>query len=166
MTPAIDNDSEFYPHHYLAEVLDSDLAGVRGRWAEAGAASPPQRLAALARDFARLRASAENAPPSADDIAAFHAQVVEALGYQRVPQTLALPDRPAEAPGLPTLAQIVLPGRVAPWVIVLGDGFTLKAADIFALPALPGDESPLTWEAASHEINQRDSGLVVLGTTG
>lgn len=151
MTPAVDNDSEFYPHHYLTEVLDSDLAGVRNRWSEAGAASPPQRLAALARDFARLRASADNAPPPADDVAAFHAQILEALGYQRIPQTLALPDRPAEAPGLPTLAQIVLPDRAAPWVVVLGDGFTLKAADIFTLPALPaqaGDETPLTWEAA------------------
>lgn len=106
MTPAIDNDSEFYPHHYLTEVLDSDLAGVRGRWSEAASASPPQRLAALARDFAGLRASAEHAPPSPDDIAAFHAQLVEALGYQRVMQALALPDRPAEAPGLPTLAQL------------------------------------------------------------
>ena len=155
MTPAIDNDSEFYPHHYLTEVLDSDLAGVRGRWSEAASASPPQRLAALARDFAGLRASAEHAPPSPDDIAAFHAQLVEALGYQRVMQALALPDRPAEAPGLPTLAQIVLPGRIAPWVVVLGNGFTLKAADVFALPALialSGDEAPLTWEVAIDTI--------------
>lgn len=57
MTPAIDNETEFYPHHYLAEVLDSDLAGIRSKWSEAGAGSPPQRLAATkwhnAHDFAQ-----------------------------------------------------------------------------------------------------------------
>lgn len=151
MTPAIDNDTEFYPHHYLAEVLDSDLAGIRERWSEAGAGSPPQRLAGLARDYSRLRSNSEQNQLSSDDIAAFHAQVIEALGYQRIPQSLLLSSQSAESAGIQTLAQIVLAGRAAPWVVVLGDGFTLKSADIFALPAVPGDE-PLSWESAIDAI--------------
>jgi hypothetical protein len=136
MTPAIDNDTEFYPHHYLAEVLDSDLAGIRSKWSEAGAGSPPQRLAALGRDFARIRALADERALGPVEIAAFHAQVIEALGYQRILGHYAVDNLAAGNPGVPTLAQIHLPGRAAPWVVVVGDGFTLKPTDIFTLQAM------------------------------
>jgi hypothetical protein len=119
MTPAIDNDTEFYPHHYLAEVLASDLAGIRSKWSEAGAGSPPQRLAALGGDFARIRALADERALGPVDIAAFHAQVIEALGYQRILGHYAVDNLAAGNPGVPTLAQIHLPGRAAPWVVVV-----------------------------------------------
>ncbi len=136
MTPAIDNDTEFYPHHYLAEVLDSDLSGVRARWSEAGASSPPQRLAGLGREFSRLRASAENGGPLPFDVEAFHALIVEALGYQRILGHYQVDPATGRTFGVPTLAQITLPGRAAPWVLVVGDKFTLNSADVFNRQAL------------------------------
>jgi len=137
MTPAIDNDTEFYPHHYLAEILDSDLAGVRAQWADSGANCPPKRLEGLGRYFAGLRALVESQDITSapEQVAAFHAKVVEALGYDRIAQTYNVLNQRAGNPGVHVQAQVFLTGRETPWVVILGSGFTMNPSELFSLPA-------------------------------
>ena len=57
----IQNENEFYSHHYLAELLAGDIQGTTARWREAatesegGAQPPDQALRALARPYLRFR---------------------------------------------------------------------------------------------------------------
>ena len=57
----IQNENEFYSHHYLAELLAGDIQGTTARWREAatesegGVQPPDQALRALARPYLRFR---------------------------------------------------------------------------------------------------------------
>ncbi|MCZ0944613.1 MAG: hypothetical protein OXJ53_16290 [Gammaproteobacteria bacterium] len=57
----IQNENEFYSHHYLAELLAGDIQGTAARWretateSEGGAPPPDQALRALARPYLRFR---------------------------------------------------------------------------------------------------------------
>jgi len=57
---SIRNYHEFYTHHYLSAILEQDLREVFERWAagerERGIRPPHERLDALARPWARMKA--------------------------------------------------------------------------------------------------------------
>jgi hypothetical protein len=97
----IDNRGEFYSHHYLDALLESDLKPLWKRWAEAeqdspGFRSPDKRLPGLGGSYfeARERASEPGATALERLEAArpFHARWLEALGYARNTSTVALED--------------------------------------------------------------------------
>jgi len=169
LTPALDNSSEFYPHHYLDEVLASDLDGIRAEWRERGSAAPPQRLAALGGAYHRLRGLAEEGDDTEalhEAVADFHARILEALGYTRRPETHLVEQTAGGDWQLPVLARLCLPSTSTPHLLCCGDGIALPApdgeregdagSDPLALPvrgATQGNQPlDLRWEAACDAI--------------
>lgn len=168
LSPAIDNTTEFYPHHYLDEVLAGDLDGIRAAWREAGSAAPPTRLAGLGAKYRRLRALAEEEGPGSrldDGVAAFHAELLEALGYSREPSTHAVAVSDGADLAVPVLAARRLPGTETAHLLVCGDGIALPPSDAdraarleddpFRLPvrlAAGSESQDLTWSNAFDAI--------------
>jgi len=85
----IDNENEFYSHHYLAEVFLGNIADQIKRWDEAegvedGARAPHNLLRSLAGRWYRQRLDLAKGKDTADRQAKFMAQqqlLLEALGY-------------------------------------------------------------------------------------
>ncbi|MCA9795777.1 MAG: hypothetical protein KC910_28410, partial [Candidatus Eremiobacteraeota bacterium] len=116
----IHNVGEFYSHHYLEAVLGSDLKDVLESWSqrekESGQAAPNKRLARLAETYfkARHQASQEREPAERWSRAReFHAQLLEALGYDYQPTVEALPDQRV----VPLLLSQRRDGRPFLWVV-------------------------------------------------
>ena len=95
----IQNESEFYSHHYLSEVFANDIQDTLARWREAaaehegGRATPDQALRALARpylqfrqDFARERRHKERVALQRE----WFSQLLKALGYGFQPANFRL----------------------------------------------------------------------------
>jgi hypothetical protein len=92
---------EFYSGHYLDSVLEGDLKGTFAKWKQtaddSGTKQPHERLRALGGSFMKARniASSEGRDKSSpterwDCARGFHAELLEALGYERHPSTESL----------------------------------------------------------------------------
>ncbi len=96
-TTHLRNVGEFFSQHYLSEVLAGDLRDVFAQWKQAEVDKkgrrPSKRLAALSEPY--FRTLAHVAHGDRDEVAresvAFHASVLEALGYTRKPTRVELP---------------------------------------------------------------------------
>ncbi len=95
----IGNVGEFFSQHYLDALLEKDLKDTLSRWAkrktEDKIPAPQDRLARLADPYFRLAARAEGVtePSERLDLSEdFHANLLEALGYERKPSTVLLDD--------------------------------------------------------------------------
>lgn len=111
---------EFYSGHYLDAVLEGDLKGLFDAWKKAedehGLKAPYKRLnpAAAAWEKARKQASGERDPFERWRAArAFHAVLIEALGYRYEPAVAALEDEKL----LPLAAQVERNGRPYLWIV-------------------------------------------------
>lgn len=95
----IQNENEFYSHHYLSEVFANDIQDTLARWREAaaedegGQATPDQALRGLARpylqfrqDFARERRHKERVALQRE----WFSQLLKALGYGFQPANFRL----------------------------------------------------------------------------
>ena len=134
----IQNENEFYSHHYLAELLAGDIQGTAARWretateSEGGASPPDQALRALARPYLRFRQQFDHERRHRVRIdlqRAWFRQLLDVLGYEVQPDHY----RPSEADDeIPVLCVRGL-HRGAPQLLVLG-----------AYDPLGDDEDPLS----------------------
>ena len=119
-TAHVRNVGEFYSQHYLDAVLADDLDEVLERWTtretEGGARAPYKRLAALAEKYFKALGEyladddRERRPQICAD---FHAALLDALGYERAPSPIALPD----GTDLPRTLAIDHQGKPYLWVV-------------------------------------------------
>jgi hypothetical protein len=126
MDPAIQNVGEYYAAHYLAEQFARDIADQAKAWKAQGSQSVPRRLQALSDAYFRAKTRAlDHAAPEArgsdPELAAWHAQLLHALGYLPEPLNLALD---SEGRTLPALLRLHRHGR--PWLAVLQAPFCLS----------------------------------------
>ena len=108
----INNENEFFTHHYLSAILDGDLKDRFAQWktqaAESGEPEPPVALRRLSSDYFR----GKNRRMGAEDRLArqrdFSNRLLEALGYPLAPHTFISADKHA----LPCLAALINPNGV------------------------------------------------------
>mgnify|MGYP000011436804 CR=1 FL=1 len=123
LTFGIENRGEFYSHHYLDALLANDLKPLLAQWTEAEKGTPPvrapeKRLNGLAGKYFQARADAAEVGPRAPDPAwriahAFHAHLLDALGYDRAPVNVRL----ADGTLLPLVHEVRRGGKAYLWVL-------------------------------------------------
>ena len=93
----IENEGDFYSSHYLSAVLEGDLKSLFERWRkrkeDEGLRTPPEILAGLANRYFTAYGRAAGERDEAERLAlsrAFHAHLLEALGYSRDPRLESL----------------------------------------------------------------------------
>jgi hypothetical protein len=94
----IDNENEFYSHHYLSEVFKGDIRERLEQWAAAEEADPAQRapykrLASVSGQWFAWRNAGNRAGDAVEQLASFQEVqqgLLQALGYAITPQPLEL----------------------------------------------------------------------------
>lgn len=118
----IDNSTEYYSHHYLDALLESDLRPLLSRWAareeEGGPRAPWKALNALSGRWSQAFTDAQEAGPNApgprlEAARGFHALWLEALGYVRAPGVVLLDTGET----VPLAHQVEVDGKPRLWVI-------------------------------------------------
>ena len=121
----IQNENEFYSHHYLAELLAGDIQATTAGWREAatesegGVQPPDQALRALARHYLRFRQQFDRERRHRTRIdlqRAWFRQLLNALGYEVKPEHF----RPSEADDEIPVLCVGRMHRGAPKLLVLG----------------------------------------------
>ena len=125
----LENANEFYSQHYLDEIVERDLKALFDRWKEQGSASPVARLRTaggaayfLARERFLTERKLEDRLARLIDLVQ---PLLQALGYETAPQTLALADS-----SLPVLA-VCCDAKAHPLLVI---------AAAVAPPPAAGDE--------------------------
>ena len=155
-TAHVRNVGEFYSQHYLDAVLADDLDEVLERWTaretEGGARAPYKRLAALAEKYFKALGEyladddRERRPQICAD---FHAALLDALGYERAPSPIALPD----GTDLPRTAAIDHQGKPYLWIVEApfpaseddADPLGASPLGLVSLDPEPDSLAPPTW---------------------
>ncbi|MCY4014386.1 MAG: hypothetical protein OXG82_16910 [Gammaproteobacteria bacterium] len=97
----IQNENEFYSHHYLSEVFATDIQATITRWRETaaedeqGGPTPDQALRALARPYLQFRQDLSRRRPHEERVAQhrdWFGQLLNALGYGFDPANYQLDD--------------------------------------------------------------------------
>ena len=97
----IQNENEFYSHHYLAEVFATDIQGTLTHWRETaaedaqGRPAPDQALRALARPYLQFRQNVARKRPHNERVALqrdWFGRLLSALGYTFGPANHHLDD--------------------------------------------------------------------------
>lgn len=117
----ISNENEFYTHHYLAAILESDIKPVLARWREAAADGGPKApfdlLGGLARTFFRFRDGFDRSRDLGerrDRVRGWLAELLAVVGYPVAPMVR----RVEGATPLPVLAEVARPdGAPLLWVL-------------------------------------------------
>jgi hypothetical protein len=116
----IRNVGDFYSQHYLDTLLASDLQATLQAWSlaetEGGAKSPPKRLASLANAYFKAAARATGDPDPVtrlEEARAFHADLIDALGYYRSPGAQPIEDNLV----VPTVVEVLENGRPFLWAV-------------------------------------------------
>jgi hypothetical protein len=124
------NQAEFYSPHYLDEVLDGDLLGLRKKWntreKDHAIKVPGRRVGSLANSFFAAMAKAQDQRGIEERLTAaraFHAALLDALGFAYAPVALPLENGQA----LPALVAEDRDGR--PYLWILEAPFPLSEAD-------------------------------------
>ena len=121
----ITNVGEYYSSHYLDSTFARDVRELVNRWREDGAQAPPRRPAAGERYFrVKTQALDEDAPElrarASEEVAGWHAHLLQALGYTEV-HALTCPLK--EAPRAPLRGRITRYYR--PWLALCETHFCL-----------------------------------------
>lgn len=143
------NENEFYTHHYMSAVLESDLKGVLQKWRdqkeESGKPLPHALLKTLAADYFPLRGrmERERAPEARLEIhREFLQKLLDALGYPFRPDLRELDD----GSRLPVLGEIARSsGAPELWILEALDpeGEGADPLELTPHPAqLPEGETP------------------------
>ena len=139
---SIHNVGDYYAAHYLDSQFQKDVEPILKVWRPLGSASPARRLAALSELYFRAKSQALDydqpllrVGATEAELAGWHGQLVQALGYTLDRQPLALA---SEKLRLPILVRLYRHGR--PWLVVAETPFCLPDA---SLPADAMPEDPL-----------------------
>jgi len=111
---------EFYSGHYLEAVLEGDLKGLFASWKkvedETGHKAPYKRFNPIASAWEKARKQAGGEPNPVERwraARAFHAELIEALGYPYAPDTARLEDDTL----VPLASRIDCDGRPYLWIV-------------------------------------------------
>ena len=148
---AIQNVGEYYAAHYLAEQFPKDIAEQIKAWKDEGSQSIPRRLQAQSDDYFRAKTQALEYPDpelrakaSGDELAAWHARLLDALGFAAEPLALELD---TEQRVLPALLRLNRHNR--PWLVVVEAPFCLSDGEMdeepLERPVQLGAASPAEW---------------------
>jgi hypothetical protein len=139
---SIHNVGDYYAAHYLDSQFQKDVEPILKAWRPLGSASPARRLAALSETYFRAKSQALDydqpllrVGATEAELAGWHGQLVQALGYTLDRQPLALA---SEKLRLPILLRLYRHGQ--PWLVVAETPFCLPDA---SLPADVMPEDPL-----------------------
>ena len=147
---SIHNVGDYYAAHYLDSQFQKDVEPVLKAWRPLGSASPARRLAALSEPYFRAKSQAlDYDQPQARvrateaELAGWHGQLLQALGYSLDRQPLPLA---SEKLRLPVLLRLYRHGQ--PWLVVAETPFCLPDASL-PLDGLPEDPLDQPVEQAS-----------------
>ena len=154
----IENVGEFYSHHYLEALLESDLKPTLKRWAEeersSGTRAPWKRLAALSETYFAATSRAQGVREPEERLALMrdlHARLLEVLGFERKMQAEPLPSGAA----VPVAASAPRNGAPYLWVVEAPladeDGAALDATP-FVSQFPPGEQPALDGGASWREL--------------
>ncbi len=97
---SIHNIGDYYAAHYLDSQFQKDVEPILKAWRPLGSASPARRLAALSEPYFRAKSQALDydqpllrVGATDAELAGWHGQLVQALGYTLDRQPLALASR-------------------------------------------------------------------------
>jgi hypothetical protein len=156
---SIQNVGDYYAAHYLDSQFLKDVEPVLKAWRPLGSASPARRMASLSDAYFRAKSHALDydhpqlrLKSDDPDLAGWHGQLLQALGYTLNRQALALP---SEKMQLPVMLRLNRHGH--PWLVVAESPFCLPDA---SLPTdwLPEDPLDQTVDASS-ETPELDNDL-------
>jgi hypothetical protein len=166
----ISNVGEYYSSHYLETTFANDLADLSKKWREQGAESPPRRLQRLSQVYFQAKGQAldevrvEQRWQAGDDLAGWHARLLDALGYTDR-QPLALPVEGGHA-FAPCLARLNRHNR--PWLVICETVFCLPDGSLKEgmpsedpLSMLPRPQQWVGTEAASGKMCEGEWSRVV-----
>ena len=151
---SIQNVGDYYAAHYLDSQFLKDVEPVLKAWRPSGSASPARRMASLSDAYFRAKSHALDydhpqlrLKSDDPDLAGWHGQLLQALGYTLNRQSLALP---SEKMQLPVMLRLSRHGH--PWLVVAESPFCLPDA---SLPAdwLPEDSLDQVVEASDETSN-------------
>lgn len=117
----IDNQNEFYTHHYLAAILEQDLKDVFKKWRERDElekiAPPYAKLRGLYKPYFTARSQLEREKKPNDRLALqreISAQLLDVLGYELAPSLKELDDHSP----LPVIGEVKKPnGAPELWLL-------------------------------------------------
>ena len=148
---SISNVGEYYSSHYLETTFAKDLKDRAAQWKEQGAQATPRRLQKLGQLYFRAKALALDVDEPADrcdagdDIAGWHAHLLDALGYaDRQPFNLSVEGGQAAAPVVTRINRYN-----KPWLVVCETFFCIPDANL--RDGQPG-EDPLELEPADSQL--------------
>lgn len=153
---SIQNVGDYYAAHYLDSQFLKDVEPVLKAWRPLGSASPARRMASLSDAYFRAKSHALDydhpqlrLKSDDPDLAGWHGQLLQALGYTLSRQPLVLP---SEKMQLPVMLRLNRHGH--PWLVVAESPFCLPDASLPAdwLPEDPLDQSiEATSETPEHD---------------
>jgi hypothetical protein len=130
--PCIQNVGEYYSSHYLESTFAGDVRQLAAKWRQLGSQAPPRRVQGPAQRYFRAKAQAldEDRPErrwqAGEDLAGWHAHLLEALGYT----TCRAMDLPVEGDS----AVVPILGRFSryntPWLVICETVFCLPDASL------------------------------------
>jgi hypothetical protein len=141
---SIQNVGDYYAAHYLDSQFLKDVEPVLKAWRPLGSASPARRMASLSDAYFRAKSHALDydhpqlrLKSDDPDLAGWHGQLLQALGYTLNRQSLTLP---SEKMQLPVMLRLNRHGH--PWLVVAESPFCLPDASLPAdwLPEDPLDQ--------------------------
>ena len=150
---SIHNVGDYYAAHYLDSQFLKDVEPVLKAWRPLGSTSPARRLASLSDAYFRAKSHALDYDhpqlrqgTDDPDLAGWHGQLLQALGYTLNRQPLPLP---SEKTQLPVMLRLSRHGH--PWLVIAETPFCLPDASLPAdwLPEDPLDQSVAIDDAAT-----------------
>lgn len=151
---SIQNVGDYYAAHYLDSQFLKDVEPVLKAWRPLGSASPARRMASLSDAYFRAKSHALDydhpqlrLKSDDPDLASWHGQLLQALGYTLNRQPLALPSEKMQLP-----VMLRLNRHSHPWLVVAETPFCLPDA---SLPAdwLPEDSLDQVVEVSDETSN-------------
>lgn len=129
---SINNVGEYYSSHYLTSTFSKDVKNLIAEWRKQGSNAAPRRMQQLSQRYFRAKAQAleemvpEDRWQAGDELAAWHAHLLENLGYTDR-NSLDIPVEGAKA-FVPAVARINRFNR--PWLVICETVFCLPETSL------------------------------------
>ena len=154
---SIHNVGDYYAAHYLDSQFLKDVEPVLKAWRPLGSTSPARRLASLSDAYFRAKSHALDYDhpqlrqrTDDPDLAGWHGQLLQALGYTLNRQSLPLPSEKMQLPVMLRLSR-----HSHPWLVIAETPFCLPDASLPTdwLPEDPLDQSVAIDDATTASIS-------------
>ena len=153
---SINNVGEYYSSHYLTNTFSKDIKPLLNKWRTQGSIAVPRRVQQLSQRYFRAKAQAieEDDPEkrwqAGDDLAAWHAHLLENLGYtQRIPVDISVEGGQAFVPATAFMQRFS-----KPWLVICETVFCLPEA---GLKDGSPSEDPLEMVPLLNQLRDQDT---------